>query len=89
MAPSPVAKLKCVKNSAEIEGMKLAQVILRTINYEIRNWDFLWPCIYGYNIQLRLITIIFGKNHALKLFSLNEETKAYYVLRICLFCIFQ
>lgn len=37
MAPSPVAKLKCVKNSAEIEGMKLAQVILRTINYEIRN----------------------------------------------------
>ncbi|PVD29782.1 hypothetical protein C0Q70_09039 [Pomacea canaliculata] len=26
MAPSPVAKLKCVKNSAEIEGMKLAQV---------------------------------------------------------------
>ncbi|KAK7498449.1 hypothetical protein BaRGS_00010403 [Batillaria attramentaria] len=25
-APSPVAKLKCVKNAAEIEGMKLAQV---------------------------------------------------------------
>ena len=26
MVPSPLAKLKCVKNSAEIEGMKLAQV---------------------------------------------------------------
>ena len=26
VSPSPVAKLKCVKNAAEIEGMKLAQV---------------------------------------------------------------
>ena len=26
MVPSPLAKLKSVKNSAEIEGMKLAQV---------------------------------------------------------------